>query len=79
MVFAVIWITPDLSRSDHKRAVEAVPWLSEPETDYPTLLEQTGWTMTDCLDVSEVYGSSTGAVKEGLLRRDLFVATPTLT
>jgi ubiquinone/menaquinone biosynthesis C-methylase UbiE len=78
MVFIVIWITPGLSRTDHKRAVEAAPSFGESETDYPTLLEQTKWTVTDCLDVSESYGSSTSAVKEGLLRRDLFVVTPTL-
>jgi ubiquinone/menaquinone biosynthesis C-methylase UbiE len=79
MVFIVIWITPGLSRTDHKRALEAAPSFAESETDYPTLLEQTNWTVTDCLDVSESYGTSTSAVKEGLLRRDLFVATPTLT
>jgi ubiquinone/menaquinone biosynthesis C-methylase UbiE len=79
MVFIVIWITPGLSRTDHKCALEAAPHFAESETDYPTLLEQTKWTVTDCLDVSESYGSSTSAVKEGLLRRDLFVATPTLT
>jgi len=76
MVFTVIWITPGLSRADHKRAVEAAPSFGESETDYPTLLGQTGWTVTDCLDVSECYGRKTSAVKEGLLRRDLFVATP---
>jgi hypothetical protein len=79
MVFIVIWITPGLSRADHKRALEAAPSFGESETDYHTLLEQTKWTVTDCLDVSESYGSLTSAVKEGLLRRDLFVATPTLT
>jgi len=79
MVFTVIWITPGLSRADHKRALEAAPEFGESETDYPTLLAQTGWTVTDCLDVSEVYGASTSAVREGLLRRDIFVATPTLT
>jgi SAM-dependent methyltransferase len=79
MVFTVIWITPGLSRTDHKRALEAAWGFAESETDYPTLLEQTKWTVTDCFDVSESYGSSNAAVKEGLLRRDLFVATPTLT
>jgi SAM-dependent methyltransferase len=79
MVFTVIWITPGLSRTDHKRALEAAWGFAESETDYPTLLEQTMWTVTDCFDVSESYGSSNAAVKEGLLRRDLFVATPTLT
>jgi len=79
MVFIVIWITPGLSRTDHKRAKEAAPRFGASETDYPTLLRQTRWTMTDCLDVSEGHGSWTGAAREGLLRRDLFVATPTLT
>jgi cyclopropane fatty-acyl-phospholipid synthase-like methyltransferase len=79
MAFTVIWITPGLSRGGHKRALKAAPRFAESETDYPTLLGQTGWTVTDCLDVSETYGSSNGAVKEGLLRRDLFVATPALT
>jgi ubiquinone/menaquinone biosynthesis C-methylase UbiE len=77
MAFVVIWITPGLSRTDHKRAVKAAPSFGESETDYLTLLEQTNWTVSDCLDVSEGYGSWTNAAKEGLLRRDLFVATPT--
>jgi ubiquinone/menaquinone biosynthesis C-methylase UbiE len=79
MAFIVIWITPGLSRTDHKRARQAAPRFGESETDYHTLLKQTRWTITDCLDVSESYGSLNAAVKEGLLRRDLFVATPTLT
>jgi ubiquinone/menaquinone biosynthesis C-methylase UbiE len=79
MVFTVIWITPGVSHDDYRRALKEAPEFAEVETDYPTLLNQTGWTVTDCLDVSEGYGSSTGAVREGLLRRDLFVATPTLT
>ena len=78
MVFTVIWITPGLSPADHRRALEASPEFSESETEYPTLLRQTGWTVTECLDVSRGYGASNGAVGEGLLRRDLFVATPTL-
>ena len=76
MVFTVIWITPGLSPSDHKRALEAAPEFTEAETDYPTLLRETGWAINDCLDVSEGYWRSAGAVKNGLLRRDLFVTTP---
>jgi SAM-dependent methyltransferase len=78
MVFTVIWITPGLSPTDHRRALKAAPEFTESETDYPALLRQTGWTVTDCLDVSRGYGSSNSAVGEGLLRRDLFVAVPTL-
>ena len=112
MVFTVIWITPDLSRDDHKRAMECGLEFGATETEYPTLLGQTGWTVIECLDVTEGYADSIrrfisadsefkdeleallgaaefaerqagwhsefGAVEDGLLRRDLFVATPTL-
>ena len=78
MVFTVIWITPGLSPADHRRALKAAPDFSESETDYPALLRQTGWTVTDCMDVSQGYGVTNGAVGEGLLRRDLFVVTPTV-
>ena len=76
MVFNVIWITPGLSQSDHERAVQAAPSFAEAETDYPTLLEQTGWTVTDCLDISGGYGPWSDAARKGLVRRDIFVATP---
>ena len=76
MVFIVIWITPGLSRSDHNRALQAAPSFGETETDYPTLLKQTGWTVTDCLDVSAGYGTWNCSAKKGLLRRDIFLATP---
>ncbi len=112
MVFTVIWITPGLSRDDHRRALEGAPEFGESETDYPTLLGQTGWAVNECLDVTEGYADSIRrfiradgefkdqlealigttefaerqagwrselrAVEQGLLRRDLFVATPTL-
>ena len=112
MVFTVIWITPGLSRDDHRRALEGAPEFGESETDYPTLLGQTGWAVNECLDVTEGYADSIRrfiradgefkdqlealigttefaerqagwrselhAVEEGLLRRDLFVATPIL-
>ena len=76
MVFNVIWITPGLSPSDHERAVQAAPSFAETEMDYTALLGQTGWTVTDCLDISGDYGSWNCAAKRGLLRRDIFVATP---
>ena len=92
--------------------MESAPDFAEVETDYPTLLTQTGWTLTGRSDVTEGYASTMyrqigadsafkddlegligmaefaerlaswrcefGAIEEGLLRRDLFVATPTL-
>jgi hypothetical protein len=76
MVFNVIWITPGLSPGDHQRALQAAPSFAEAETDYPTLLEQTGWTETDRIDISGGYGPWSSAAREGLVRRDIFVATP---
>ncbi len=112
MIFTVIWITPGLSNNDHKRAMECGLEFGATETEYPTLLGQTGWTVTDCSDVTEGYAASIrrfiradsehkdeleallgvaefaerqagwraelGAIEDGLLRRDLFVATPIL-
>jgi cyclopropane fatty-acyl-phospholipid synthase-like methyltransferase len=112
MVFTVIWITPGLSHDDYGRALEAAPEFGEVEADYPTLLGQTGWTVTDSTNVTEGYASWThrqiqadrefkneleallgvtefadrladwrsqlDAIEEGLLRRDLFMAIPTL-
>ncbi|MCH9050873.1 MAG: methyltransferase domain-containing protein [Proteobacteria bacterium] len=112
MVFTVIWIAPDLSHDDYKRALEGAPEFAEVESDYATLLGQTGWTVTGCTDVTESYASTIrrqihadsgfrseleqllgaaqfadrqagwqtelGAIEAGLIRRDLFVATPTL-
>jgi len=113
MVFTVIWITPGLPPADRERALAGAPLFGEPETDYPTLLGQTGWTVTDSSDITKGYADSVrrfesadeefkdqlepllgaaefaerqggwreefGAIEEGLLRRDLFVATPALT
>ena len=76
MVFTVISITPGLCIADHKRAVDAAPELCESEMDYPDLLSTTGWSVVDCMDVSEAYGATTSTVAEGLVRRDLFVVTP---
>jgi hypothetical protein len=59
MVFTVIWITPGLSHNDYRRALEAAPEFGEVETDYPTLLRQTGWTVTDSTNVTEGYASWT--------------------
>ena len=112
MVFTVIWITPGVSHDDYRRALEEAPEFAEVETDYPMLLNQTGWTVTGRSDVTEGYASTTrrqiraesefkddleallgvtefaerlagwqselGAIEGGLLRRDLFVAAPTL-
>jgi len=76
MVFNVIWITPGLSPDDHKRALLAAPSYAEAEIEYPALLEQTGWRIIECIDISRGHGPWSGAAREGLVRRDIFVATP---
>jgi SAM-dependent methyltransferase len=43
MAFSVIYIAEGLSAQDHAQAVETAPEFVESETDYSTLLAQTGW------------------------------------
>lgn len=58
MVFSVISIAPDLSLTDYERAVDAGPPLVETALDYPTLLRQTGWTIADCVDLTDEYAQT---------------------
>jgi SAM-dependent methyltransferase len=58
MVFSVISVAPGLSPGDYSRAVVNGPEFIESDTDYPTLLEQTGWTGLDCQDVTMEYAAS---------------------
>ncbi len=58
MVFSVISITPGLSSDDYRLAVEAGPPFIESAVDYPTMLWQTGWTITDCVDLTIEYGQA---------------------
>jgi SAM-dependent methyltransferase len=110
MVFTVISVAPGLAGADHVRAVDSGPPFVEAECAYRELLEETGWTVIDQLDVSADYEATgrcyihevqaradelcalmgeaefsellakrrrnAAAVAEGIVRRDLFVATP---
>lgn len=58
MVFSVISIEPGLSSADYERAVDAGPPFVETALDYPTLLRQTGWTITDCIDLTGEYAQT---------------------
>ncbi len=58
MVFSVICVAPGLSRTDHGRAVENGPAYIESETDYPTLLARTGWTLREVQDVTVEFAAS---------------------
>ncbi len=52
MLFSVILITPGLSPSDHRRAIECGPTFIVAETDYPALLDAAGWRMTEQIDLT---------------------------
>ncbi len=58
MAFTVISVAPDLSRGDRERAVEFGPPFVESETDYPTLLGQTGWTLLERQDITQDFAAS---------------------
>jgi ubiquinone/menaquinone biosynthesis C-methylase UbiE len=55
MVFTVISVAPDLSAGHYSRAVENGPEFIETDTDYSTLLEETGWIVTDHEDITATY------------------------
>jgi len=55
MVFTVISVAPDLLAGQYSRAVENGPEFIETDTDYPTLLAQTGWIMTGHEDITMTY------------------------
>jgi SAM-dependent methyltransferase len=58
MVFSVISVAPGLSRDDYARAVANGPEFIESDTDYPTLLAETGWTGLDREDVTMDFATS---------------------
>jgi len=55
MVFSVISITAGLVGADYVRAVDAGPPFVEAECGYPQLLEETGWRLTDRIDLTATY------------------------
>ena len=58
MVFSVISVAPALSAADYSRAVANGPEFVESDTDYPTLLAQTGWTALDCQNLTMGFAAS---------------------
>ena len=58
MVFTVISVTPGLSGTNHRRAVENGPEFIESETDYASMLAQTGWVVIDYRDLTMNYAAS---------------------
>lgn len=58
MVFSVISIAPGLSSGHYRLAAEAGPPFVESAVDYPTMLRQTGWTITEWVDLTVEYGQA---------------------
>lgn len=65
-LFSVISIPPDLSDTDHERAIEAGPPFIDAPGDYGELLETTGWRVTERTDVTPEYRQSLAALVEAL-------------
>lgn len=110
MLFTVISVAPGLKGEAYRRAVANGPEFIETENDYPRLLAETGWRITDRQDITEAYATTCrrqfqtdedhrdglegllgieayaerlagwrakmSALKDDLLRRELFVAVP---
>lgn len=55
MGFTVISRAPDLDADQLARAAATGPDFIESETDYETLLEETGWEIEDCLSLTAAY------------------------
>ena len=53
MVFSVISIAPGLSEAGLETALANGPPYIETETTYAALLEQAGWRVADCIDMTE--------------------------
>lgn len=55
MAFSVLYIPPGLSAEDHSRALETAPEFVETDTDYPTLLGETGWMLLERHDLTGAF------------------------
>jgi ubiquinone/menaquinone biosynthesis C-methylase UbiE len=58
MVFSVISIPPGLSDADYEIASRGGPTFIASETDYPTMLERTGWEITAHADLTAEYSEN---------------------
>ena len=58
MVFTVLYVSPGLSAGDYRKAVASGPEFVESDSDYPTLLSETGWSAVDTEDLTTALGAS---------------------
>ncbi len=64
MLFSVILITPGLSPTDHRRAVECGPTFIAADADYPELLDATGWKVTGQIDLTAEFMQTLRTARE---------------
>ena len=58
MVFTVISMAANLSPAQREDTLAVAPEFVESDTDYLTMLEQTGWSVIEYLDLSDAYKAS---------------------
>tara|TARA_B100000315_G_scaffold219312_1_gene221163 strand:- start:96 stop:434 length:339 start_codon:yes stop_codon:yes gene_type:complete len=58
MVFSVISVASGLSAAEFETALAHGPPYIESENPYAELLEQTGWHVVDCIDITEDFVNS---------------------
>ena len=58
MAFTVISMPPGLSVAQRRRAVENGPEFIESDDDYTHMLDQTGWRIIDCQDITAVFAAT---------------------
>ena len=58
MAFTVISIAPGLTAEKQRRAIAYGPEMVESESDYPTLVARTGWSMIAHRDLTADYAAS---------------------
>ena len=66
MVFTVISLAPNLSPKALESTLAAAPEFVEAKADYGTLLEQTGWSIIECQDLSDNYAVSSRRQREAM-------------
>ena len=58
MAFVVISIAANLSPAEREDTLALAPEFAESETDYLTMLAQTGWSVIEYQDISDDYAAS---------------------
>jgi hypothetical protein len=62
MLFSVIAVTQDLPDAENQRAIEAGPPFVDAPKAYVVLLEDSGWLLKKCIDVTAEHRNSLSAL-----------------